>query len=95
MHGDFVLLDAVTPCYLNANAVRNVCNAVLAMTLRELLALIRPKLNPSGLALSGPDGIITGSDFVREAVIHTLENAVGNPLRRSWLSYASVESMAQ
>jgi hypothetical protein len=36
MHGEFVVLDDVTPCYLSADAALNACNAALATTLRAL-----------------------------------------------------------
>jgi hypothetical protein len=36
MHGEFVVLDDVTSCYLNADAALNACNAALATTLRAL-----------------------------------------------------------
>ena len=36
VHGEFVVLDDVTPCYLSADAALNACNAALATTLRAL-----------------------------------------------------------
>jgi hypothetical protein len=36
LHGEFVVLDDVTPCYRSADAALNACNAALATTLRAL-----------------------------------------------------------
>jgi hypothetical protein len=46
MHGDFIVLDDVTPCYLIADAALNTCNAALAVTLHALLGAYPTKVGP-------------------------------------------------
>lgn len=47
-HGEFVILDDVTPCYLSADAALNACDAALAVTLHALRGAYPTKVEPCG-----------------------------------------------
>ena len=54
MHGEFVVLDDVTPCYLSADAALTACNAALATTLRALSGAYPTKVEARR---NGTDGV--------------------------------------